>query len=246
MRNTRKRNVIGMIICCCLLSLASVCLYQGKVFSKPPSAETTTTFSKIQKIYAQQQISDADARSFATTLDDPAASQDAKLLAALALAYASDADSLKQLQDIARASNSALAGVAQFAIDIRSLAQWPDKERFNGLVFYLGREQRAETRLFLANRLAVEYQDVSFLPLYLAAKNETDPTAQCDMLYYLSRTKDTNRLQLLLNTAWDERGMIPENILAILVTITPGRQQDPGRTDYTVIILKSIRAKLQH
>lgn len=95
-----------------------------------------------------------------------------------------------------------MAGPTAYAVTIRGMRDRTDEEALRLLCFRLGRSPHPFERSLIANRLWADYREKAEWVLLEAAKNEPDPEAQLNMLYYVSRTKNVAVAKEALRWDW--------------------------------------------
>lgn len=168
---------------------------------------------------------------------------DQRLIAVLALAFDANPTSLAVLQQQANSEAMNIAGAANYALTVRAGAGQDSSKLFGLLCYRLGRSKKPWERMFIANRLAVDFGDKAETVILNAAKEEgelekAEPTsgaiARTDMLYYLSQTKDASVAKEILG--WEVKGgWMPESIASLMGAITPGRPRDDGSNSWGIL-----------
>ena len=163
----------------------------------------------------------------------------AEFCAALILAYADDKESLRVLKKLGEATED---GTARYALLIRRTRYLSDEELFGILCFHLGRAPggAAMDRMFLANRLWVDYGPRSLWTILEAGKDEERALFTDDLLYYLSQTKDPAFAREVLRYEWSDSMTTRHTIYYIMGSITPGRKRD-NRSNSSYMLLKKLR-----
>lgn len=167
---------------------------------------------------------------------------DRQLCAVLILAFAKDNISLNVLKKLSKNTNILLSGAAYYAIRVRSTSNMNADEALNSLSFWLSRSENAFERMFLANRIAVDFPEKGMHIIMIAARDESNQIVRCDMLYYLAQTDDTDIINEILGWEWNEKGIFPENLAFIMGAITPGRPKD-SISNSCGVLLQKIRKK---
>jgi hypothetical protein len=235
-----KKNILLFFVIIVLTTLWCI-----QLFAKPVSLEASDGLDTLKIIVVEKQINNNNTHKFLTTLRDTNSSTDSKIIAILALSYAQDSDSLKLLEETSNiADNESISGAAQYATFIRYVYNLSDIDRQNALFYYFGHSRNMTARLFTGNRIAIDYKEKVFIPLLICAKHETSKVIQCDLLYYLSKTNIKSNLELIIKEKWDDNIAIPENLRVILSAITPGRDKEKFRTDYSGVIIDTIKNRI--
>src|SRR6266481_4992393 len=156
--------------------------------AKPIDTKAAEEFLKLGKLIspgAKRTIPEASYIKMA--MED---NSDLRLCAALALAFGEEADGFVALQQLSKVNDVVVAGAASYAIKLRSCDRRGAAATLNSLCFWLGRSTNAYERMFLANRIAVDFGATSLRVILDAAKSESDEIVQCDMLFYLVGSQD--------------------------------------------------------
>ena len=170
-------------------------------------------------------------------------SGDRKLVGILGLAWSADegtAALLKKLQQDAPAWHR---GMASYAIVVRSLSGRPAETIPASLCLALGKAKDPSERMFLANRLAVDYPKTTMWAIWDAARVETDPFVRCDMLYYLVKSKDAAIAAKVLRFKWKWLRP-PEGRAFLLGAMTPGRPKDSTHNS-THFLLEELKVRMK-
>ena len=180
----------------------------------------------------------------------------------LALAFAQDANSIEALKKLSEDNFKGTQAAANYALKVRQNAGRKPREMLNNLCFWLGRSDNSLEKKFLANRMWVDFGEESAGTLLLALQAESEVllsgermtyaeasiinTVRCDLLYYLSESKNKEVLTEALKFKWDETidWSLSESDAYILGSITPGRTRDAIFNSRGMLVRK-IRAKLQ-
>jgi hypothetical protein len=184
----------------------------------------------------------------------------AQLVGVLALAFASGAESLSLLEKLSQDEGyPEIREVASYAVLVRKNNKTSDADFLKILSKRLATSGKPLERMFIANRLAVDFPDVSTSIILDAAKKEAteevfDPEkpenflesaiAKTDMLYYLAQSKDDKTLKEI--ATWSDKlygGWLPESMTAIMSAITPGRPNDALENSWYVLI-SSVRKRV--
>jgi len=167
---------------------------------------------------------------------------DLRLVGILMLAYANDAPSSELLEKLSEKPSPLIAGAAQYARKMRTVRDAKPDVRMSALTLWIGGSGNAFERLFLANRLAVDFGRDARKVIFLAAQEEQDPIVRCDMLYYLWQSNDSALATKALAWRWDIRIRIPDNIAFLLGSITPGRSRGSAENsvDYLLRQVKEL------
>lgn len=181
--------------------------------------------------------------------------------ACLALAFAGDADSLEMLKKLAKDRRKGAQAAANYALKVRQNAGRKPREMLNNLCFWLGRSEDPVEKMFLANRMWVDFGEESVATILLAAKDESEGIQDgtdridaatmmknmvcCDLLYYLSESTSERVLREALELKWDEEvhWTLPGDLVQLMGSVTPGR---PSGTleNSRIMLVDKIRAKL--
>lgn len=157
---------------------------------------------------------------------------------ALSLAYGTQPRSLEVLRTEARQLNvpgippDIVGGAAAYAVAMREAQSRSPEERFGLLCYRLGRSANPWERLFLANRLAVDYGQRAGWVLLEAARAERPPEgaedrlaesfAQYGMLHALVHMKDAALARAVLQEDWSKAyGGLAEQLQYLMARVSP-------------------------
>ena len=189
-------------------------------------------------------------------------SLDTQQCVCLGLAFAQDANSLEVLRKLSESQFKGVQATANYALKVRQNAGCKPREMLNNLCFWLGRSDNSLEKMFLANRMWVDFGEESVGTLLLALQAETKDllngerksegevwainTVRCDLLYYLSESRNKEVLTEALKFKWDETidWNLSETGAYIMGSITPGRSRSYRQTSRAELVDK-IRAKLK-
>ncbi|MGB2753630.1 MAG: hypothetical protein WBD75_03895, partial [Phycisphaerae bacterium] len=167
---------------------------------------------------------------------------------ALSLAYGTQPRSLETLRTEAQRLNaphlppSSVGGAASYAVAVREAQSRGPEERFGLLCYRLGRSANPWERMFLANRLAVDYGRRAGWVLLEAARAERPPEgaedrsderfAQFVMLHALVHMKDDALARAVLQEDWSKAygGFLAEQIQYLMVRVSPYADADSWRS----------------
>jgi len=162
---------------------------------------------------------------------------------ALSLAYGTQPRSLETLRTEAQRLNaphlppSSVGGAASYAVAVREAQSRSPEERFGLLCYRLGRSANPWERLFLANRLAVDYGRRAGWILLEAARAERPPEgaedrsdesfAQLVMLHALVHMKDAALARAVLQEDWSKAfGGLAEQLQYLMARVSPYADAD--------------------
>ncbi|MBL7140244.1 MAG: hypothetical protein ISS74_04975 [Planctomycetes bacterium] len=135
-----------------------------------------------------------------------------------------------------------MAGPTAYAYTIRKMRDRTDEEAFTLLCFRLGRSPYPLERSLIANRLWTDYREKAEWVLLEAAKNETDPTAQLEILYYVSRTKNSALAKEALQWDWSAcESNVAESAAYFWSNITPGSARLDAWSFSRIAFLSALR-----
>lgn len=156
---------------------------------------------------------------------------DRKLCSLLAFAFAEDERSLDILRQAIRSDFDPMAGAARYALLMRGLAGDPGEPMARALGKRFRDSENPYERLFVANRLAVDYYDSSATLFLDALKFEPNRFVRLYILYFLYHKNDPDVDRAILSARWVEREALPEDMAFIMRSLTPGEKfQDSGRS----------------
>ena len=234
--------VVGVLLAS--LPSANVCI------ALPLDGEAAESIKTLRELVQQpsntRKLSVADTERYIRLAKED--NQDRQIVAVLTLAFADDdlsSSLLKELSTTEKDKSSLLSGAAQYAVALRSAqtVKKNESEVFIKLSDYLEKTENSATKMFLANRLFVDYGSKS-LPVILAAfEEEKNKFVKLDMLYYLAQSNDPAVEKRVLAQNWDEIIELPEDFIFLMSSITPGR--GTGFIDNsTIMLIRKIREKL--
>jgi hypothetical protein len=181
----------------------------------------------------------------------------------LGLAFAQDSNSLEVLRKLSEDRRKGVQAAAGYALKVRQNAGRKPEEMLKNLCFWLGRSDNGLERMFLANRMWVDFGAESVGTLLLALKAESEAlldgeqmslgkrfginSVRCDLLYYLSESSNKEVLSEALKPEWDETidWSLSESVAYIMGSVTPGRSRN-YRESSRIELLEKIQAKLEH
>jgi hypothetical protein len=200
----------------------------------------------LKQPLAQRKLSDADSAKYVRLAHDEENDLIMRVAAVQALAYANDKASHEALNKllIDNSMSPMVSSVTWHSLRVRSNASRSSEEFYGILAFHLGKSISPLDRMFIANRLALDYSERGLWAILQAAKVETDERAKCDLFYYLSQSNDPSLLKETLALSWMKEPLEPTEYLAFLFgSITPGRPTDVyGNTPWA--LSKKIKIKL--
>lgn len=158
-------------------------------------------------------------------------------VSALSLAYGTQPQSLEALRAAAQRLNvpevppDSVGGAASYAVAVREAQPRGPEERFGLLCYRLGRSANPWERLFLANRLAVDYGQRAGWVLLEAARAERAPkgakdrlderNAQFVMLHALVHMKDVALARAVLREDWSRALYLSEQCQYLMARVSP-------------------------
>jgi hypothetical protein len=214
--------------------------------SKPFDSSAATGASALEALVAmppsKRKNSAAQTQQFVAMVRSD--SRDRKLVGILGLAWSADEGSAALLKKLHQDADAWIRGMAGYALLVRSLSGRPAATIPASLCLFLGKSKEPSERMFLANRLAVDYPKTSMWAIWDAARAETDPLVRCDMLYYLVKSPDAAIAAEVLRFKWGRRVSPSEGRSFLLGTITPGRPKDDMRNS-SDFLLNELRARMK-
>ena len=212
--------------------------------------KTVSIVSEVAKFLkqplSQRKLSDADSAKYVRLAQDKDNDPLIRVAAVQTLAYANDKASRDAL-NVLWTENRGLplmGSAVSYALRIRSNPFRSSQELYGILAFALGKSMSPLERMFIVNKLAIDFSEQGLWTILEAAKVETDERARCEMLYYLTQSDDKALLQETLNLSWINEVMVPTEGDAFLFgTITPNRSTDPDDNS-SLALLKTLRKKL--
>jgi len=213
--------------------------------SKPFSldAKISTLEALIDMPLSKRKNSAAQSEEFIAMVRSDSSSGDRKSVAILALAWSADEGSAALLKKVQKEATALHRGMASYALVVRSLSGRPAETHPASLCLALGKAKDWTERLFLANRLAVDYPKTSMWAILDAARVETDPHVQWAMLYYLVKSKDAAIAAEVLRFKWKQH-FPAESLQTLLDAITPGRSTEEMFTS-TYFLLRELKARMK-
>jgi hypothetical protein len=208
---------------------------------------------------AERKLSDAQTAKLIGMADS--GSLDVQKCVCLGLAFAEDANSIEVLRKLSKSQFKEVQATANYALKVRQNAGRKAHEMLRNLCFWLGRSDNGLERMFLANRMWVDFGEESAGTILLALKAESEVllnggqvsyakrfginAVRCDLLYYLSESTNKEVLAESLQVKWDETidWGLAENVAYIMGSITPGRSRS-YRESSRMELVDKIRAKL--
>jgi len=208
---------------------------------------------------AKRKLSDAQVTKLIKTAEIDSVS--VRQCVCLGLAFAQDSNSLEVLGRLTEDRTGGVRAAARYALKVRENAGRKPHEMLNNLCFWLGRAEDPMEKIFLANRMWVDFGEDCIGTILLAAKCESESVpsdrdkidaatimkkiARCDLLYYLSESANKDVLAEALKITLDDTvaWSLAESDAYILGSVTPGRPIDKMSNSQDVLVRK-IRAKL--
>jgi len=191
----------------------------------------------------QRRLTAEDENRYVEILQQREVGGDLGCVVALSLAYGTQPRSLEVLRTEARQLNVAgippdiVGGAAAYAVAVREAQSRSPEERFGLLCYRLGRSANPWERLFLANRLAVDYGRRAGWVLLEAARAERPPEgaedrlaesfAQYGMLHALVHMKDAALARAVLQEDWSKAfGGLAEQLQYLMARVSPYADAD--------------------
>ena len=147
-----------------------------------------------------------------------------------ALGFCQDDESLRLLEEIAEPGTRSRGGAARYAIAVRRARGMSDEQRLSYLSYRLGTAEAGWERMLLANRIFVDFGEAGLPAIAAAAQGEGDRLARCDMLYYLSKSRDAEIVREVLSWEWEDDLVLEGPIIFFMGSITPGRSLVKNRS----------------
>ncbi|MEW6354969.1 MAG: hypothetical protein AB1696_01470 [Planctomycetota bacterium] len=215
--------------------LLSLGMLQGASFGKPLDMAALPLCGRLRQLMQEplgkRRIADDEAKAYVKIVQDfvrEGGSSDAALCATLLLAFAGDNASHQALMEVRRSSAYAISGAALYALRVRASSEKKPEAQFQVLCDDLRSATEAHEKMFLANRIAVDFGEASAPIILSVARSEPVGYVKCDMLYYLAQSSDVSIAKEILT--WkiksDISVEIPESLATIMLSITPGRPND--------------------
>ncbi len=180
-------------------------------------------------------------------------SLDVQLCAILSLAWSDDEESLGVVREIAQRHSAPglppdrLGGAAAYAVVMREPRQRDSKSLFSILCFHLGRTSNAWERVFIANRLWVDFGADAEWVILEAAKhtpaNEHTLLPRIDFLYYLAQTNNPVLAREALRHDWPRVVIVGGQVAYLMHSITPGRAKQNLESMAALKALRKTAAK---
>ncbi len=223
-----------------------ICNEELAPLMKMPLAERRLSDAQVAKLIEMEEIDSISVRQ----------------CVCLALAFAQDANSLDLLRRLSKDTDESVQAAAHYALKVRDNNGRKPDEMLNNLCFWLGRSNNYLERIFLANRMWVDFGEDCIKTIMLAAKSEPegipdrtgrlDPKTmmsnivRCDLLYYLSESSNKEILSEALKLKWDGTvgWSLSEADAYILGSVTPGRSKSYTHNSRPTLVRK-IQAKLE-
>lgn len=234
---TMKITGVALLVFCVALVRVSV--------GKPIDAEAAEHYAGLTQLISRplekRKLSFDEVKAYTTMAR--ADNRDMQVCGALALAFAQDDASLSLLRALSKTSDPLLSGASSYAVIVRESFGRGESNFLSNLSFWLGRSENPFARMFLANRIAVDFGDKAMYTLLSATRAEAEATAKSDMLYYIAKGADKSILTEVLRWKWNEEVPYPENVAFIMASITPDRPKDEMSNSCREL-LQGIRAKV--
>jgi hypothetical protein len=217
-----------MLIITCILAFLS----QNSI-SEPIDLKAGEAFQEIEGIFKQpllkRKISKEQTELFIKRAEID--NQDMQICVSIAFAFAEDSNSLNILKKLSLNSSYTVKGAASYALKIRQISGRKQDEILRNLCFFLGKSDNQIEKMFLANRMWVDYKEEAIYTILDAIQlepNDIDNVYRCDLFYYLSQSNKPEILKKALHLEWrnDVLVSLPENLAYIMGSITPGRRKD--------------------
>lgn len=172
----------------------------------------------------------------------------AKAMACLYLAWAEDDLSRELLEDYAEGDtisglSSFVGGAALYALTMRDLRERSFDEKELLLSYTLGSVDNDFQKLFIANRLWVDYGEKVLPVILITASVKGDNFVMQEYLYYLTKATDPGILKCAVNMDWPV-GIEIYDWSCVMSAVTPGRPADFFKHSPTFSIRK-IRSRLE-
>lgn len=190
---------------------------------------------------ADRCLSDDDTAKYIAWADSEY--RDHPLVAVLALTWSSDPASLAILKTKAAGPESDVSGAAACAVLVRTNRTKCSSEMVSALTDRLVKSTNRYERMFVANRLFVDFPASALRPIVDAARVEPDRGVQCDMLYYVAALANRVTAREVLTWAGNLAfAQVPEGLSLVMGCLTPGRQPG-GFNNSTFGLARALRAK---
>lgn len=200
----------------------------------------------LKRPLAQRKLSNADSTKYVRLAQDKESDLFIRVTAIQTLAYANDKASRDALSALWAENKGVplMGSVLLHSLRVRSNSDRSSQELYGTLAFHLGKSASPLERMFIANRLAIDFSEQGLWTILEAAKVETDERARCEMLYHLTQSKDKALLQETLNLSWINEDLLPTEVHAFLFgIITPNRSTDPEKNS-SLALLRTLKKKL--
>ena len=165
-----------------------------------------------------------------------------------ALAFAEDSNSLEILKRLSTVHDESVKGTASYALKIRQISGREPDEILRNLCFFLGKSDNQFEKIFLANRMWVDFKEEAIYTILDSMQSEPNSIFsfyRCDLFYYLSQSDNPEILKEALKLKWreGELSMLPESLAYIMGSITPNRKKGTSWNS-VIVIQRNIREKL--
>lgn len=173
----------------------------------------------------------------------------AKALACLYFAWADDEASRERLEyyaegDILSGLPSFVGGAALYALTMRDLRERSYDELMLLLSYTLGKIENDYQKMFIANRLWVDYKDEVLPVILLTAENGNVEFVMQEYLFCLSNAHNTNILRDALALDWPSGAAEIYDWIYVMSAATPGRSTNA--LEYSpYACIKKMRGKLE-
>ena len=170
-------------------------------------------------------------------------------LACLYFAWADDEASRERLEyyaeaDILSGLPSFAGGAALYALTMRDLRENSYEETKLLLSYTLGKIENDYQKMFIANRLWVDYQNEALPVILLTAETGKVEFVMQEYLFYLSNAHDTNILRDALALDWHSGAAEIYDWIYVMSAATPGRSTNA--LEYSpYACIKKMRGKLE-
>ena len=176
--------------------------------------------------------------------------EEMKICAVLALTFADDSNSLDVLQMLSSEDSIVVKGMASYALKIRQISKRKPDEILRNLCYFLGKSESQFEKMFLANRMWVDFKEEAMYTIQASMQSEPNDIYnfyRCDLLYYLSQSDNPEILKEALKLDWrkDVSESLPESLLFILGSITPGRTKNHS-ANTALLLQRNIQEKLDN
>ncbi len=237
-KRNRPQTVLAALVSVGLL-VPRMCA-EGKPLSLGAAQHALTLENLAKKAPSERSLSEDELQRFLEFTETDNA--DLELIGVLALAYASDDGSASRLRTMEAEEEGLLSGAASYALMSRKLAGKGPNEQLLLLREGLKTATNSYTRLFVANRIAVDFGEPGIPAIVEAMKVERDEMVKCDMLYYLATAAALPKAKAILDLQWNKAAGLPESLAYIMGSLTPGRSKDAEKNSVGVLLLE-LKAK---